>query len=307
MIDFGLSRPTFEEKLSTIVGTPYYVAPEIIGGSYDIRCDYWSLGVMMYMMLCGKPPFYSKNNKKIFALIKKGKYDFTPEAFKTVSPEVLDVIKGFLTLNVNKRLGARDALDHPLFQQSNVELITTGKSYITADLFQRLKSFRTTNIFQREIIRLMVKIFDYSEEVKRLRYIFFCVDYLNNGSISEKELYAFFKENDEQVDQKIIKEVAESLELREKGSISYSEFMAGAMDRKFYTNPSNLKIMFRRLDIDDTKQITAANIKNCFARFGFILKESEADEMLSTFDNKINGIITQEEFFEKMMEISGNS
>ena len=116
MIDFGLSRPYFDEKLSTIVGTPYYVAPEIISGSYDISCDYWSLGVMMYMMLCGKPPFYSKNNKKIFALIKKGKYDFTPEVFKSVSPESIDVIKGFLTINAKKRLGARDALDHPLFQ-----------------------------------------------------------------------------------------------------------------------------------------------------------------------------------------------
>ena len=115
MIDFGLSRPIYDDKLSTIVGTPFYVAPEVISGSYDIKCDYWSLGVMMYMLLCGKPPFYGNNNKKIFSAIKKGIYDFNHDVFKSVSPEAIDVIKGFLTVKVENRIGAREALDHAFF------------------------------------------------------------------------------------------------------------------------------------------------------------------------------------------------
>ena len=66
LIDFGLSRPFQNLRLTSIVGTPYYVAPEVITGNYDQRCDYWSIGAMMYVMLSGKPPFYAKQQRKIY-------------------------------------------------------------------------------------------------------------------------------------------------------------------------------------------------------------------------------------------------
>lgn len=58
VIDFGLSKKFQEDELlNSVVGTPYYVAPEVLSGSYDYRCDIWSIGVIMFLLMCGVPPF----------------------------------------------------------------------------------------------------------------------------------------------------------------------------------------------------------------------------------------------------------
>lgn len=62
----GLGTVSMEDKMHTIVGTPYYVAPEVLMGNYDFSCDVWSLGVILFIMLCGYPPFEGDNNKEIF-------------------------------------------------------------------------------------------------------------------------------------------------------------------------------------------------------------------------------------------------
>lgn len=308
MIDFGLSRPYQNgHELCTIVGTPFYVAPEVIDGSYDLKCDYWSLGVMMYMLLCGKPPFIAKNHKKIFYLIKKGKFTFDEEIWTTISLDAKDIIKGFLTINPAKRLTARDALDLPWLHNNYIEFTMGGKSHITAELFDRLRRFRSITLFEKEVIKLMVKLFDDIDEIKRLRLVFFSVDYLNNGTLSDKELIAFFKENGMELKKNEAVSIINSLQLRAVGCITYTEFIAGAVDPSFYTNRSHLRIMFKRFDIDDTKVITSKNIKNCFARFGFILKKSTIESMIQEFKgNDDDWEITEEEFISKMQSMASD-
>lgn len=85
LIDFGLSKRYGQnqldhpkEKMHTIVGTPYYVAPEVLRGNYDFSCDLWSLGVILYIMLSGYPPFEGDSNKEIFRKVLKQKVEFDP-------------------------------------------------------------------------------------------------------------------------------------------------------------------------------------------------------------------------------------
>lgn len=78
--------------MHTIVGTPLYVAPEVLIGDYDIMCDVWSLGVLMYIMLCGYPPFDGENNKDIFRAILKHKLEFDPKDWTSISEEAKDLI-----------------------------------------------------------------------------------------------------------------------------------------------------------------------------------------------------------------------
>lgn len=89
LIDFGLSKRYSDikstDKMHTVVGTPYYVAPEVLKGSYDSRCDVWSLGVILFVFLCGYPPFEGDNNKEIFKNVLKHDLIFEDLDWKNVS------------------------------------------------------------------------------------------------------------------------------------------------------------------------------------------------------------------------------
>ncbi len=82
--------------MNTPNGTPYYIAPEVLKGSYTTQCDTWSMGVVMYIMLSGRPPFGGKNNNEILQSVMEGKYDFTAQNWTLVSEEAKDLISKLL-------------------------------------------------------------------------------------------------------------------------------------------------------------------------------------------------------------------
>ena len=111
LIDFGLSKRFSAkkevEKMHTVVGTPYYVAPEVLKGNYDISCDVWSLGVILYVFLCGYPPFEGDNNKEIFRNVLKQKLTFDPADWNTVSDEAKDLVSKMLAKKPSDRITAQ--------------------------------------------------------------------------------------------------------------------------------------------------------------------------------------------------------
>lgn len=144
MIDFGLSKrfgtiveSDPSEKMHTIVGTPYYVAPEVLKGNYDFACDVWSLGVILYIMLCGYPPFEGDNNKEIFKNVLKQKLEFDPEDWSAISAEAKDLIAKMLVKDPAQRISAADALNHTWFSIANADAFQ-----LDSKIFLRLKEFR---------------------------------------------------------------------------------------------------------------------------------------------------------------------
>ncbi|GAX29504.1 hypothetical protein FisN_3Hh022 [Fistulifera solaris] len=114
LIDFGLSTHfTAGQRLSRVVGSSYYVAPEVLKKSYTEACDLWSLGVIVYMLLSGAPPFYGKNDEAIKASIVQGEYTFPHELFRDVSDEAMAFVSTLLSYNIEYRYTADQALTHP--------------------------------------------------------------------------------------------------------------------------------------------------------------------------------------------------
>jgi calcium/calmodulin-dependent protein kinase I len=112
--DFGLARGFENDLMTTQCGTPTYIAPEIIQGKgYDKKVDYWSIGVIIYTMLCGYPPFYDEDNDKLFEMIQKGKVEFAKEYWDEVSDMAKDVIVRLLQPDPNKRISCEELLKHP--------------------------------------------------------------------------------------------------------------------------------------------------------------------------------------------------
>mmetsp|Transcript_134163 Transcript_134163/g.199585 ORF Transcript_134163/g.199585 Transcript_134163/m.199585 type:complete len:102 (+) Transcript_134163:707-1012(+) len=95
------------------LGTPYYIAPEVLEQKYDNKCDIWSCGVIMYILLCGYPPFTGNNETEIMTNVKKGKVEYDAEDWEPISLEAKNLINKMLTKDPTKRIDALSALNDP--------------------------------------------------------------------------------------------------------------------------------------------------------------------------------------------------
>jgi len=118
--DFGLAKMVphdgMTHQMHSACGTPGYVAPEVLKaepGGYDSQCDMWSLGVILYILLCGFPPFYHEHTSELYRQIKKGQYDFPDPYWTDISASAKDLVRQLLTLDPKKRLTAVKMMDHP--------------------------------------------------------------------------------------------------------------------------------------------------------------------------------------------------
>jgi len=128
LADFGFScQPSADTAMHAVVGTPYYVAPEVLQGRYDISCDLWSCGVILYLMLCGVLPFYGEDDSELHRQVLSGNYSFGDKLWNGVTDEARALVSVLLKLNPRQRFTAQRALNHLWIQQrGNCMLLRNG-------------------------------------------------------------------------------------------------------------------------------------------------------------------------------------
>ncbi len=97
--------------MKTRAGTPYYISPEVLAGDYDESCDIWSAGVILYIILCGYPPFYGNTDREILYRVQKAEFDFDGDEWEGISDSAKDLISKMIT-GPTKRLTAMEVLNH---------------------------------------------------------------------------------------------------------------------------------------------------------------------------------------------------
>lgn len=144
VIDFGLSdfiRP--DQRLNDIVGSAYYVAPEVLHRSYSVEADLWSIGVITYILLCGSRPFWARTESGIFRSVLRADPNFDDSPWPIVTPEAKDFVRRLLNKDHRKRMTAAQALTHPWLRDENravpldILIYKLVKSYIRATPFKR--------------------------------------------------------------------------------------------------------------------------------------------------------------------------
>jgi calcium/calmodulin-dependent protein kinase I len=137
-----------KESLFTACGTPNYVAPEVLFGlGYDAKCDCWSLGIILYVMLCGFPPFYDEDEDLLFNAIKSCHYEFPSPYWDSVSDNAKDLISKLLCKNPEKRLAAEEILKHPwLVNNYNEPLNFQASEYLRHRSLRLVFLFKSRNI-----------------------------------------------------------------------------------------------------------------------------------------------------------------
>ena len=149
LIDFGLSKilETMDDTMEEKVGTLYYMAPEVILGNYNKKCDVWSCGVILYIMLSGNPPFFSKNETKLKEKICKMEYNFDFPAFSKVSKDAKDLIRKIF-VDSDRRPTISDILSSPWVKKNAPY---SSNESLNID-WGRIMEYSKLNLVQKSVI-----------------------------------------------------------------------------------------------------------------------------------------------------------
>ena len=267
LIDFGLSRKyDKEQKMHSILGTPYYVAPEVLKGEYDEKCDIWSIGAMTYLMLCGEPPFNGNSNNEIFKKIVKENFKFKNILWKNISNKAKDFVKICLNKNSTKRPSAKEALNHPWF--SNVIKEIHNYKKIKKEILLNIKKFNINYIFKKIVMKYLINNKITEEEKQIFKDSFYALDFNHNGFITQSDLKKAFNIFNIDIEEKQLNHLFNILPEYKNLGLGFSEFIMAGIDRKNIFNLNNLEEAFNYFDINKTGKIQFDNLNNALLRMG---------------------------------------
>jgi calcium-dependent protein kinase len=197
LIDFGLSSKFSNndnvDKLCSLVGTPYYMAPEILRGSHSKECDIWSLGVLLYLLLSGRQAFGSSEGvAKLYHRIMVGEYSFSGEEWTQVSSSAKDLIAKMLVVEPRHRLTLKQVLRHTWFKQFK----TRPHGSVPVEIIQSLKRQCEWTYFQKETMKIILKYLSSADiahlKVHLTQTIFRTLDQDDTGFVSAASLAQAF-------------------------------------------------------------------------------------------------------------------
>ena len=306
IIDFGTAK-IFERKKNEkeIIGSSYYIAPEVLKKNYNEKCDNWSVGVILYMTLTGVPPFDGETDEDIISRIKIGKYNKNNKRFLEKSSEVKDLVNSLLERDTEKRLSAKEALSHPWFKKyGGRNLFCNFKKEEIMPYIDNLFKYKYNSKIQELVIAFLVHNLGNNDETLIILKMFRFFNKSGDCKLTKNEftlgLYGY--KNKEDVDE-MADIIFQRLDGDNNGYIEYEEFLRACVDKTKLMTRDNLKFAFKFLDKDNTKTLNVNKILRAFVTKPN--KEIEAIFMmtLNEVDKDGDGIIRFNEFCELMTKI----
>nr|XP_043633422.1 calcium-dependent protein kinase 29-like [Erigeron canadensis] len=294
--DFGLSVFIEEGKVyKEIVGSAYYVAPEVLRRRYGKEIDVWSAGVILYILLSGVPPFWGETEKAIFEEILDGKLDLQSPPWPSISAGAKDLISKMLIKNPKNRITAAKALEHPWLKEDG----EASEVPMDSAVLIRMKQFRAMNKLKKLALKVIAENLESTEEIKGLKQMFHNMDTDGNGSITYDELKTGLTKLGSRLSEAEIQQLMEAADVDKDGTIDYIEFITATMHRHKLDREENLYKAFRFFDKDDSGYITRDELKHSMTQYG-MGDEATIDEVLDDVDTDKDGKINYEEFVAMM-------
>ena len=301
LIDFGSSNfLKGNKKLTLQVGSPYYIAPEILNKNYDEKCDIWSAGVVLYIMLTGNFPFTGNNSHKLCGNIKAGKFKKTGKEYKSISKEGKKLIEQMLTVNPKKRLSASQCLNSPFFTKFNNESFNEVPDLLPSVL-SNIYKLNAREKLQQSAIAIIVHNIE-NDEFLQLKEIFDLLDVNNDGHLTANEIKQAFKKifPENYITEEKMKLILEKMDDNKDGAISYEEFLRMTISEKILLEKNNLKLAFDTFDIDKDGQLSKEELINALGTG----TSDYVNNLLDLIDKNKDGFISFEEFCHLMNKIN---
>ncbi|XP_057975532.1 calcium-dependent protein kinase 4 [Malania oleifera] len=299
--DFGLSvfyKPG--EFFCDVVGSPYYVAPEVLRKRYGPEADVWSAGVILYILLSGVPPFWAESEAGIFRQILQGKIDFESEPWPAISESSKDLIRKMLERDPRKRLSAHEVLCHPWIVDDRV----APDKPLDSAVLSRLKQFSAMNKLKKMALRVIAERLS-EEEIGGLKELFKMIDTDNSGTITFEELKVGLKKVGSELMESEIKALMDAADIDNSGSIDYGEFLAATLHMNKIEREENLMAAFSFFDKDGSGYITIDELQQACSEFG--LGDVHLDDMIKEIDQDNDGRIDYAEFTAMMKKGDGGA
>lgn len=306
VVDFGTAKIVGNnEKMKLFTGSCYYVAPEVLRKNYDGRCDVWSVGVILYMLLTFTPPFTGKSDEDIYKAILKGEFNLDKEPLSDCSPECLNLIKNLLTYDPNKRITAEQALNHEWFILTKVSglFINDNKKAIQKHL-DYIVGLKPISKIQQAVIALIFHQLSETSQVKEIYRIFRVFDVNHDGRITKAEmnevLMRYFEEEEAKT---YTTEVFNRMDNDGNGFVDYEEFARSSIDRSILLDKKHLRSVFDFFDKDGNGEIDFEEIKQIFVIKDVKIDDEVIKNMIKDIDLNGNTEIEYEEFEQMMRNI----
>ncbi|KAL7595342.1 hypothetical protein Lser_V15G28415 [Lactuca serriola] len=294
-IDFGLSvffKPG--EVFNEIVGSPYYMAPEVLKRNYGPEVDVWSSGVILYILLCGVPPFWAETEQGVAQAIIRSVINFKRDPWPKVSDNAKDLVKKMLDPDQKRRLTAQQVLDHPWLLNTkkapNVPLGDAVKS--------RLKQFSVMNKLKKRALRVVAEHLSV-EEVAGIKEEFRMMDTGNKGKINIEELKIGLQKLGHQITDAELQTLMESADVDRDGTLNFGEFIAANVHLKKMANDEHLHKAFNFFDKNNDGYIEVDELRHALSDEGDV-NNDVINAIMHDVDTDKDGCISYEEFVAMM-------
>ena len=300
--DFGTSK-IFERGITQrkVVGSPYYMAPEVLQKNYTEKCDIWACGVILYILLSARPPFGGEDDEEIIESVQSGRIDLSSPPFNKATKSCLDLLKKLLTIDPKKRISAQEALNHKWFKDNtSKEIFNTIKDQKTIKkLIYNLKTYKRDSIIQEVALAYLVHNFPQMKEVVIANKLFNQIDLDGDGKINKTDLLKGLRTKTEsKALEKDIDRIYRNIDMDNNGYIEYEEFVRAAVSKDKFITENILKFAFRYFDKNNSGEVSRDELEEIFKQ-GITDKskmQKALDNIINEVDQNGDGIIQYEEF-----------
>ena len=301
IIDFGTSVSIKQGHLTQELGTIYYIAPEVFKNKYNEKADIWSCGIILYIMLCGHPPFMGNKEEIIKNKILNGKLTFPEKEFKNISNDVIMYIKQLLEYDPEKRLSAGQALENHWLQTMSEKI--NDEIVLSNDIITNLNKFKSIVTLQKATLAFLANQISINQEIQKLKDEFDKIDENKDGEISKDELIKCFESmypSGEAIQR--ANQIFSEIDFNHDGSISFSEFLTVNMKKEQLLNEDMLTKAFKLFDLDGNGYITINELKETMPLQ--ITNNQQWIDLVKEVDQDGDCQISFKEFKEMMEKIS---
>ncbi|KAL4197699.1 hypothetical protein AMTRI_Chr04g189580 [Amborella trichopoda] len=289
--DFGLSvfyKPG--DVFKDVVGSAYYVAPEVLKRNYGPEIDIWSIGVILYILLCGTPPFWAESDEGIFDEIMRGLIDFRSEPWPSISAGAKDLVRKMLNPDPKQRLTAFQVLNHRWTKEDG----EASDTPLDNAVLNRLKQFRAMNKFKKIALRVIAKGLS-EEEIMGLKEMFKGMDRDKSGTITFEELRRGLAAQGSKLTETEVKQLMEAADVDGNGTIDYDEFVTATMRLNKIHKEDHLYTAFQYFDRDNSGYITKEELEQALKEHG-LYDGRDIRDIIAEVDADNDGRINYDEF-----------